>query len=86
MEYNPNLFTSYETTTSSTIEASDANLLKQCGKFEKSEMKAGRHDHKAPLTIFVMASVLEARNKNLLSETKGLDDVVKVSLPPFFNP
>lgn len=55
----------------------DENVLKQCGKFERKILQASKKDE-VPLSIFIVASVLEARNKKLLGEAKGLDDVVKV--------
>ncbi|XP_072968802.1 rab GTPase-activating protein 22-like [Typha angustifolia] len=82
MEYNPNIFSIYESADSSannSLEAvGDRNLLKQYGEFERKNLKAGRKDQQAPLSIFLVASVLEARNKRLLKEAKGLDDVVKI--------
>lgn len=80
MEYNPNIFSTYE----QPVDATDPNaapklndkLLKQCGKFEKNNVKSGTG---GPLAVFLVASVLETKNKQLLKEAKGLDDVIKVS-------
>lgn len=80
MEYNPNLFSTYESDASaekSLAVVGDDNLL--CyGKFERKNMQAGLKDPQATLSIFLVASVLEAKNKRLLKEAKGLDDVVKI--------
>lgn len=81
MEYNPNLFSMYEADTTankSQAEVKDRKLLKQYGKFERENLKAGSKDQQIPLSIFIVASVLEAKNKRLLKEAKGLDDVVQV--------
>ncbi|KAJ4726924.1 TBC1 domain family member 15 [Melia azedarach] len=80
MEYNPNMFSSYE----SSSKSSDCGLkvndkrLKQCGKFERKNMKSGQTDGQSALSVFLVASVLETKNKKLLKEAKGLDDVVKI--------
>nr|CAB3451449.1 unnamed protein product [Digitaria exilis] len=78
MEYNPNLFSMLESDTGISRETTkDEGVLKQCGKFERKSLQAAKKDE-IPLSIFVVASVLEARNKKLLVEAKGLDDVVKI--------
>ena len=41
-------------------------------------LQAAKKDDQIPLSVFVVASVIEPRNKKLLGEAKGLDDVVKV--------
>ena len=88
MEYNPTIFSSYEAakagTRSSTASEVDDRLLKQCGKFERKNVKTGSRDQHSTLAVFLVASVLEAKNKKLLKEAKGLDDVVQVSLSQTF--
>ena len=82
MEYNPNLFSMYESDASSEkslAAVGDDNLL-HYGKFERKNVQAGHKDPQATLSVFLVASVLEAKNRRLLKEAKGLDDVVKVSL------
>lgn len=80
MEYNPNLFSMLESDAgTSNANSKDENVLKQCGKFERKNLQVTKKDE-IPLSVFIVASVLEAKNKRLLSEAKGLDDVVKVSL------
>ncbi|XP_020115156.1 TBC1 domain family member 15 [Ananas comosus] len=84
MEYNPNLFSTYETESDAAANnksqeaIGDPTLLTQYGKFERKNIKAGQKDHQATLSIFLVASVLEAKNKRLLKEAKGLDDVVQI--------
>lgn len=84
MEYNPNIFSLYEEPrdAAENIVAPKINekLLKQYGKFERKNVKTGRTDQHSALAVFLVASVLENKNKRLLKEAKGLDDVVKVSL------
>ncbi|CAK9140602.1 unnamed protein product [Ilex paraguariensis] len=85
MEYNPNLFALYELSHDSSAATCksdkltiDNKLLKQYGKFERTNVKTGWTDQKSALAVFLVASVLETKNKLLLNEAKGLDDVVKV--------
>ncbi|OVA19200.1 Rab-GTPase-TBC domain [Macleaya cordata] len=80
MEYNPNSFAIYEelseaTNKCITLPKGNDKLLKMYGKFERKKVKIGSEDS---LSVFLVASVLEARNKRLLREAKGLDDVVKI--------
>ncbi|KAG2256517.1 hypothetical protein Bca52824_075811 [Brassica carinata] len=77
MEYNPNKFASYEKPENGTKQ--DPRLLKQYGKFERKYIKSGQNEqHDNTLAVFVVASVLETKNKRLLKEAKGLDDVVQI--------
>ncbi|XP_068654812.1 rab GTPase-activating protein 22-like isoform X1 [Aristolochia californica] len=82
MEYNPNIFSLYEELHAN-MEASTVKndkLLKQYGKFERKNVQTsgGGTDQQAGLSIFLIASVLENKNKKLMKEAKGLDDVVKI--------
>ncbi|XP_048233006.1 rab GTPase-activating protein 22 isoform X2 [Ricinus communis] len=80
MEYNPSIFSSYEEPISAAdkgLPILNDKLLKQCGKFEKNNVKTGYSDN-SPLAVFLVASVLEARNKQILKEARGLDDVVQI--------
>jgi glycopeptide antibiotics resistance protein len=84
MEYNPNIFTSYE----GPRDAVDGGfapkinhkLLKQYGKFERKIVTTGRRDQHSALAVFLVASILETKKKRLRKKAKGLDDVVRVSL------
>lgn len=85
MEYNPKIFSLYEESrpavdTSSTPAEVNEKLLEQYGKFERKNVQIGCVDKQSTLAVFLAASILEAKNKKLLKEAKGLDDVVKVSL------
>ncbi|KAJ4968563.1 hypothetical protein NE237_015264 [Protea cynaroides] len=82
MEYNPNLFSQYEdpsaaTDKSATPKGNDKSL-KQYGKFERKIVKSGSLEQQVAFSVFLMAGVLESKNKRLLMEAKGLDDVVKI--------
>lgn len=82
MEYNPNMFLSYESGSASKGGAGTSGNdkhLKQFGKFERKNVKMGSNDQQLPLPVFLVASVLETKNKRILKEAKGLDDVVNVS-------
>ncbi|KAJ4775555.1 Ypt/Rab-GAP domain of gyp1p superfamily protein [Rhynchospora pubera] len=87
MEYNPNLFTVFESSSGFSADIngqdagpSDGSTLKKCGRFEKRYLQAGQGGgaHHPPLSIFLVASVLEFKNKRLMQDAKGLDDVVKI--------
>ncbi|KAK3028130.1 hypothetical protein RJ639_038991, partial [Escallonia herrerae] len=84
MEYNPNIFMLYESSSLGAATHKDGattvndKLLKQYGKFERQYVKTGHMDQKSALAVFLVASVLETKNKQLLKEAKGLDDVVKI--------
>ena len=82
MEYNPYIFSSYElpnaSSDSSTAPTLDQKLLKQYGKFERKNVQNGNTEKNNALSIFLVASVLETKNKRILKEAKGLDDVVTV--------
>ncbi|KAG7622138.1 Rab-GTPase-TBC domain superfamily [Arabidopsis suecica] len=79
MEYNPNKFASYEEPQNmNNSSGQDPRLLKQYGKFERKYIKSGQNEQHNTLAVFVVASVLETKNKRLLKEAKGLDDVVQI--------
>lgn len=82
MEYNPTMFATYEELENrNNAAASDPKLLKRYGKFERKYINSGNNEqHRNTLAVFVVASVLQTKNKRLLKEAKGLDDVVQVCL------
>ncbi|KAI9124138.1 hypothetical protein K1719_005438 [Acacia pycnantha] len=51
-------------------------LLKQYGKFQRKNLKTGNTEK--ALAVFLVASVLEVKNRKILNEAKGVDDVVKI--------
>jgi hypothetical protein len=79
MEYNPTMFATYEELENRNNAASDPKLLKRYGKFERKYINSGQNEqHRNTLAVFVVASVLQTKNKRLLKEAKGLDDVVQI--------
>lgn len=85
MEYNPKIYLWYEEPRDSNSSSCkngeqeiNNKLLKQYGKFERKNVQTGWTEQKSALAVFVVASVLETKNKRLLKEAKGLDDVVQV--------
>nr|GMC51796.1 TBC1 domain family member 15-like isoform X2 [Ipomoea batatas] len=84
LEYDPNLFLSYEDPDSSN-EISEGSkgggkAIYQCGKYEREYLKnAGRsNEPPLPISVFLVANVLKEKSPKLLAEAKGLDDVVKI--------
>ncbi|XP_062080188.1 rab GTPase-activating protein 22 isoform X1 [Humulus lupulus] len=83
MEYNPNIFSLHESAIAGSdfrtaATEVDDKVLKQCGKFERKNVQTKSSDPHSVLAVFLVASVLETKNKKLLKEAKGLDDVVQI--------
>ncbi|KAL8055236.1 hypothetical protein ABFX02_04G043800 [Erythranthe guttata] len=83
MEYNPNTYALYEESREGSTSNGEANkmnnkLLKQYGKFERKNVQTGVADQRSALAVFLVASVLEKKNKQLLREAQGMDDVVQI--------
>ncbi|KAI4374762.1 hypothetical protein MLD38_012718 [Melastoma candidum] len=84
LEYHPDLFSIYEEAESAGDAAGGAKgkpkSSRQCGKFERENMRNGGNATEAPLpiSIFLVASVLKEKSSTLLQEARGLDDVVKI--------
>ncbi|XP_057798144.1 rab GTPase-activating protein 22-like isoform X3 [Salvia miltiorrhiza] len=85
MEYNPNIFTFYEesmdlssSNSQGDLKVNHKKMLKQYGKFERKNMQTGWTDQRGALAVFLVASVLEKKNKRLLREAQGMDDVVQI--------
>lgn len=86
LEYDPDSFSLYEDA-DATIENSHGSTrkvksIRQCGKFERANLRNGVTNSEAglPISVFLVASVLKDRSSKLLHEARGLDDVVKVAL------
>ncbi|XP_047970850.1 rab GTPase-activating protein 22-like isoform X1 [Salvia hispanica] len=85
MEYNPNIFTLYEESRDASSSRSQGEgkvkhkkMLKQYGKFERKNLETGWTDQRGALAVFLVASVLQKKNKRLLREAQGMDDVVQI--------
>lgn len=86
LEYDPDLYTLYEDDSDRPEEAKGKpKPSRQCGKYEREYMRSGAKDGEPlPISVFLVASVLKEKSVKLLTEAKGLDDVIKVNLF-FFN-
>ncbi|KAI9093190.1 hypothetical protein K1719_027204 [Acacia pycnantha] len=85
LEYDPDMFLIYEE--SESVSKKDerstkgrTKSLRQCGKFERENMKnaAKTADAPLPISVFLVASVLKDESSKLKHEARGLDDVVKI--------
>ncbi|XP_047974871.1 TBC1 domain family member 15-like [Salvia hispanica] len=79
LEYDPDLFATYE----DEGDGRDGNKGKtkskrQCGKFERENMRNGTAAAPLPISVFLVASVLKEKSAKLQAEARGLDDVVKI--------
>lgn len=85
LEFDPDMFTAYEDPqlVSEKMEGTTkgkAKSIRQCGKYERENVKsrAKGADPPLPISVFLVASVLKDRSSKLLTEARGLDDVVKI--------
>ncbi|RYQ97178.1 hypothetical protein Ahy_B08g093193 isoform A [Arachis hypogaea] len=84
LEYDPDLFWMYEDAqrapTSAESSRGKVKSIRQCGKYERENMRTGAKNSETPLpiSIFLAASVLKDKSSKLLHEARGLDDVVKI--------
>ncbi|KAM7250523.1 hypothetical protein ACFE04_022406 [Oxalis oulophora] len=84
LEYDPDLFLIYEEPNAAGEKPEGskgkAKSIRQCGKYERENMKNRGNDTEAPLpiSVFLVASVLKDKSATLLTEARGLDDVVKI--------
>ncbi|KAL3508526.1 hypothetical protein ACH5RR_027927 [Cinchona calisaya] len=84
LEYDPDLYSMYEDPESATEKSEGSKgkvkSTRQCGKYERENIKNGSKNDDAPLpiSVFLVASVLKDKSSKLLTEARGLDDVVKI--------
>lgn len=79
MEYNPNTFLLYETSAADATSADlSEKMLRKYGKFERNNVKTGCKNYQGALAVFLAASILENKQKQILKEAKGLDDIVQM--------
>lgn len=87
LEYDPDLYTLYEEPDSSAEKSEGSKgktkAIRQCGKYERNNLKSRGDEAPLPLSVFLVASVLKDKSNKLLTEARGLDDVVKVSFDKF---
>lgn len=86
LEYDPDLCSLYAADPEAPTEKLEdakgkSKSKKQFGKYERENMKSGGKGAETPLpiSVFLVASVLKDKSSTLLTEARGLDDVVKVS-------
>ncbi|KAM7280903.1 hypothetical protein ACFE04_008037 [Oxalis oulophora] len=82
LEYDPDLFTIYEEEADEASEKGEASKgraksIRQCGKYERENMR-NKTEAPLPISVFLVASVLKDKSATLLTEARGLDDVVKI--------
>ncbi|KAI3456971.1 hypothetical protein Pfo_013634 [Paulownia fortunei] len=83
LEYDPDLFSMYEDHQSASEKSEGSKgktkSRRQCGKFERENLRNGGKNAAAPLpiSVFLVASVLKDKSSKL-TEARGLDDVVKI--------
>ncbi|CAN4093223.1 unnamed protein product [Withania somnifera] len=85
MEYNPNIYSSYDDKRQPLLSEllyddrpGDKHKLKEYGKFERNNLKTRAAEQNSALAVFLVASVLETKHRRLMKEAKGLDDVVQI--------
>nr|KAJ0197322.1 hypothetical protein LSAT_V11C700385090 [Lactuca sativa] len=87
LEYNPELFSLYEggdeTNSKSDTVRLKRKAIRQYGKYERANRKNQARVKPGsvsplPISVFLVASVLKDRSDKLLTEARGLDDVVKI--------
>ncbi|XVE50560.1 hypothetical protein DITRI_Ditri01bG0172500 [Diplodiscus trichospermus] len=82
LEYDPDLFSLYEEPGSNIEKAEGskgkAKSIRQCGKYERENLKIKSSEAPLPISVFLVASVLKDKSSKLLQEARGLDDVVKI--------
>ncbi|XP_057766495.1 uncharacterized protein LOC130986961 isoform X1 [Salvia miltiorrhiza] len=83
LEYDPDLVSTYEddelTQENSERSKGKAKSRRQCGKFERENLRNRGKNAAAPLpiSVFLVAGVLKHKSSKL-TEARGLDDVIKI--------
>ncbi|KAG6600767.1 TBC1 domain family member 15 [Cucurbita argyrosperma subsp. argyrosperma] len=82
LEYDPDLFALYEEPEMCNEKGEGSKgkekSMRQCGKYERENLKAKNAQAPLPISVFLVASVLKDKSTKLLTEARGLDDVVKI--------
>ncbi|XP_050367915.1 GTPase-activating protein gyp7-like isoform X2 [Argentina anserina] len=85
LEFDPDLYSVYEDsdTDAERTEGSGSSKGKSqskrhYGKYERENMKVKGPEAPLPISVFLVASVLKDKSSKLLTEARGLDDVVKI--------
>ncbi|KAL6202312.1 hypothetical protein ACLB2K_026020 [Fragaria x ananassa] len=85
LEYDPDLYSVYEDSDTDGERAEGSGSSKgkskskrHYGKYERENMKVKGSEAPLPISVFLVASVLKDKSSKLLTEARGLDDVVKI--------
>ncbi|XP_024968567.1 TBC1 domain family member 15-like isoform X3 [Cynara cardunculus var. scolymus] len=82
LEYDPQLFSLYEDEGGErhNVEKVKRKSKRQYGKYERANRRnrGSGAAQQLPISVFLVASVLEDRSDKLMREARGLDDVVKI--------
>lgn len=82
LEYDPDQFAIYEEPDMGNEKGEGskgrAKSIRQFGKYERENLKAKNSQAPLPISVFLVASVLKDKSTKLLTEARGLDDVVKI--------
>ncbi|XP_039026734.1 TBC1 domain family member 15-like [Hibiscus syriacus] len=82
LEYDPDLFLMYEelelNMEKSEVSKGKPKSTRQCGKYERDNMKIKSSGEPLPISVFLVASVLKDNSSVLLHKARGLDDVVQI--------
>lgn len=84
LEYDPDIFSVYEEPGFASEKAEGSKgkgkSTRQLGKFERENVRSGvPAEGPLPISVFLVASVLKDKSAKLMTEARGIDDVVKVS-------
>lgn len=85
LEFDPDLYSVYEDsdtdgerTEGSGSSKGKSQSKRHYGKYERENMKVKSSEAPLPISVFLVASVLKDKSSKLLTEARGLDDVVKI--------
>ncbi|KAL8136444.1 hypothetical protein V2J09_002445 [Rumex salicifolius] len=78
LDYDPTLYSIYEQLGRSGDKEEKTKSFRQYGKYKRAILKNGAEDHNLSITIFLVTSVLKQKSLKLLTEARGLDDIVKI--------
>ncbi|KAF3320839.1 TBC1 domain family member 15 isoform X1 [Carex littledalei] len=83
LEYDPDIFSVYEEPGFASEKAEGSKgkgkSTRQLGKFERENVRSGvPAEGPLPISVFLVASVLKDKSAKLMTEARGIDDVVKI--------
>ncbi|KAJ3670409.1 hypothetical protein LUZ60_010733 [Juncus effusus] len=84
LEYDPDIYFTYEDSSSSSTstegtKSAARKSTRQLGKYERDNVRSGQgSEAPLPISVFLVASVLKDKSAKLMTEARGIDDVVKI--------